>query len=288
MIELAESLGFDTVWVRQRHLQPGISSPVAVLAAASQRTSRIELGTAVIPLGLENPLRLAEDLATVHILSHGRLESRCVRGDSDALRRHQKCAVPRYPRGGELLQGSRVVRLLDYLRGVPVSDFEGRVGIENFTRNVQPPRAGRTGLVRRRPAVGDLGGTAGRQLPDQQRRERRGDVVAGLRHHPGRAYRRLPGQPYPPRNRPGITGFGGDSDRLGDGWPDREVPGLRGGQIERTAAPQGPRGMLFSPDLVGGSDDLADALFAHAGFQRPARSRSRCRSTSTRMTTSRS
>jgi hypothetical protein len=41
----------DSAWVRHRHLQYGISSPVAVLAAASQRTSRIELGTAVTPLG---------------------------------------------------------------------------------------------------------------------------------------------------------------------------------------------------------------------------------------------
>ena len=46
---------------------------MAVLAAASQRTRRIELGTAVIPLGWENPLRPAEDLATVDILSGGRL-----------------------------------------------------------------------------------------------------------------------------------------------------------------------------------------------------------------------
>ncbi|HZP52919.1 MAG TPA: LLM class flavin-dependent oxidoreductase [Actinocrinis sp.] len=50
LIELGERLGFDSAWVRHRHLQYGISSPVAVLAAASQRASRIELGTAVIPL----------------------------------------------------------------------------------------------------------------------------------------------------------------------------------------------------------------------------------------------
>ena len=73
VIELGERLGFDSAWVRHRHLQYGISSPVAVLAAASQRTSRIALGTAVIPLGWENPLRLAEDLATVDILTGGRL-----------------------------------------------------------------------------------------------------------------------------------------------------------------------------------------------------------------------
>src|SRR3954447_12941990 len=73
IIQLGERLGFDSAWVRHRHLQYGISSPVAVLAAASQRTSRIDLGTAVIPLGWENPLRLAEDLATVDLLSGGRL-----------------------------------------------------------------------------------------------------------------------------------------------------------------------------------------------------------------------
>ena len=73
IIELGERLGFDSAWVRHRHLQYGISSPVAVLAAATQRTQRIELGTAVIPLGWENPLRLAEDLATVDVLSGGRL-----------------------------------------------------------------------------------------------------------------------------------------------------------------------------------------------------------------------
>src|ERR1700682_6437530 len=64
MIERAEALGIDSVWLRHRHLQPGISSPVAMLAAATQRTSRIELGTAVIPLGLETPRRLAAVLGT--------------------------------------------------------------------------------------------------------------------------------------------------------------------------------------------------------------------------------
>src|SRR3954468_9772388 len=73
LFEHAEVVGFDSVWVRQRHLEPGISSPVALLAAASQRTTRIGLGITAIPLGLENPLRLAEDLASVDILSGGRL-----------------------------------------------------------------------------------------------------------------------------------------------------------------------------------------------------------------------
>src|SRR3954466_12501236 len=68
VIALGEQLGFDSAFVRHRHLQYGISSPIAVLAAATQRTSRIALGTAVIPLGWENPLRRAEAPAPVDTL----------------------------------------------------------------------------------------------------------------------------------------------------------------------------------------------------------------------------
>jgi alkanesulfonate monooxygenase SsuD/methylene tetrahydromethanopterin reductase-like flavin-dependent oxidoreductase (luciferase family) len=42
----------------------------------------------------------------------------------------------------------------------------------------------------------------------------------------------------------------------------------RAGRLNRTPTPQGPRGGLFSPDFVGSSDELADALLGHAGFQR--------------------
>lgn len=73
LFEHGERLGYDSGWVRQRHLERGISSAATFLAAATQRTKRIGLGTAVIQLGYENPFRLAEDLATVDLLSHGRL-----------------------------------------------------------------------------------------------------------------------------------------------------------------------------------------------------------------------
>ncbi|MFK0683290.1 LLM class flavin-dependent oxidoreductase [Ochrobactrum sp. BD67] len=73
LLEHGEALGFDSAWVRQRHLERGISSAATFLAAATQRTGRIGLGTAVIQLGYENPFRLAEDLATVDVLSGGRL-----------------------------------------------------------------------------------------------------------------------------------------------------------------------------------------------------------------------
>lgn len=73
LLALGEDLGYSGAWVRQRHLEQGISSAAVFLAAASQRTDRIELGSAVIQIGFESPFRLAEDLALVDALSNGRL-----------------------------------------------------------------------------------------------------------------------------------------------------------------------------------------------------------------------
>ncbi|WP_241535076.1 LLM class flavin-dependent oxidoreductase, partial [Clavibacter michiganensis] len=50
LVELGDALGLDTAWLRPDHLRHAISSPVAMLAAASQRTRRIALGTS--PVGL--------------------------------------------------------------------------------------------------------------------------------------------------------------------------------------------------------------------------------------------
>ncbi|GAA4977359.1 LLM class flavin-dependent oxidoreductase [Actinoplanes utahensis] len=69
-----EGLGFDGAWIRQRHLEHGVGSAAVLLAAASQRTSRIHLGAAVIPIGYESPFRLAEDLSLADVLSRGRLQ----------------------------------------------------------------------------------------------------------------------------------------------------------------------------------------------------------------------
>lgn len=73
LFEHGEALGFDSAWIRHRHLERGVSSAPVFLAAATQRTSVIELGSAVIQMGYENPFRLAEDLAMVDVLSGGRL-----------------------------------------------------------------------------------------------------------------------------------------------------------------------------------------------------------------------
>ena len=73
----AEELGFDVAWVAQHHFKERagrLPSPFPFLAAASQRTHRLRLGTAVVILPLEDSLRVAEDAAVVDALSGGRLE----------------------------------------------------------------------------------------------------------------------------------------------------------------------------------------------------------------------
>ena len=73
----AEELGFDSGWLAQHHLgnEAGrLPSPLVLLAAAAARTRSIRLGTTVVVLPLEDPLRLAEDASVLDELSAGRLE----------------------------------------------------------------------------------------------------------------------------------------------------------------------------------------------------------------------
>ena len=65
---IAEELGFDSAWVAQHHVGAEcghLPSPFVLLAAVAARTSRIKLGTAIVTLPLDNPVRTAED-AAVH------------------------------------------------------------------------------------------------------------------------------------------------------------------------------------------------------------------------------
>lgn len=73
----AEQLGYDSGWVIHRHFRQGnehVSAPLVLLAAIAQHTSRIRLGTGVLVLALEDPLKVAEDAATLDEISGGRLE----------------------------------------------------------------------------------------------------------------------------------------------------------------------------------------------------------------------
>jgi alkanesulfonate monooxygenase SsuD/methylene tetrahydromethanopterin reductase-like flavin-dependent oxidoreductase (luciferase family) len=73
---LAEELGFCRVWLSEHHLAEDNwnASPVTVLAALAARTRTIRLGTYVLLLPLHHPLKVAEEIATLDILSHGRFD----------------------------------------------------------------------------------------------------------------------------------------------------------------------------------------------------------------------
>ncbi|CAJ1580028.1 LLM class flavin-dependent oxidoreductase [[Mycobacterium] wendilense] len=76
-IVAAEEIGYDSVWIGQHHFSPedgSVPSPLVLLATAAARTTRIDLGTAVIALPFEHPIRLAEDLAVLDEISGGRLQ----------------------------------------------------------------------------------------------------------------------------------------------------------------------------------------------------------------------
>ena len=73
----AEELGYDSGWVAQHHFLNGgarLPSTLTFLAAAAERTRRIQLGTAIVILPLEDPIRVAEDAAVVDTISGGRLQ----------------------------------------------------------------------------------------------------------------------------------------------------------------------------------------------------------------------
>lgn len=137
LFSFAEDHGLDGGWVRTRHLQYGLPSPAAFLAAASQRTSRLELGTAVVPLGFENPFRFAEDLAVTDLIAGGRLQI--------GLSVHppafpEEVAAKVHGEGWrqEDYGYGRIERLLSHLRGEPVSDFAGFREFEQFSDRVEP------------------------------------------------------------------------------------------------------------------------------------------------------
>ena len=76
-VALAEDLGLDTVWLAESHFNPKrsvLSAPLVLAAAIAGRTKKIKIGTAVQILPLGNPLRIAEEVATLDHVSGGRFE----------------------------------------------------------------------------------------------------------------------------------------------------------------------------------------------------------------------
>jgi alkanesulfonate monooxygenase SsuD/methylene tetrahydromethanopterin reductase-like flavin-dependent oxidoreductase (luciferase family) len=81
----AEEVGADGAYFRVHHFAEQLASPFPLLAAAAARTSRIELGTAVIDMRYENPLYMAEDAGAADLISGGRLQLGISRGSPEQV-----------------------------------------------------------------------------------------------------------------------------------------------------------------------------------------------------------
>ncbi|HTL42419.1 MAG TPA: LLM class flavin-dependent oxidoreductase [Pseudolysinimonas sp.] len=79
----AEEIGVAGAYVRVHHFARQLASPFPLLAAMAARTSRIELGTAVIDMRYENPLAMAEEAAAADLISGGRLQLGISRGSPE-------------------------------------------------------------------------------------------------------------------------------------------------------------------------------------------------------------
>ena len=77
LVEAGESWGLDSAWLAEFHFNPVrsvLSSPIVVAGAIAARTKRMRVGMAVYVLPLNNPLRIAEEVATVDHISEGRFD----------------------------------------------------------------------------------------------------------------------------------------------------------------------------------------------------------------------
>jgi len=81
----AEELGADGAYFRVHHFAHQLASPFPLLAAVGAKTSRIEIGTAVIDMRYENPFYMAEDAGAADLIAGRRLQLGISRGSPEQV-----------------------------------------------------------------------------------------------------------------------------------------------------------------------------------------------------------
>ena len=103
----AEALGFESVWPVEQHFNPELSispAPLLMLSAIAERTENLRLGIAIVLLSLSHPVRVAEEIATLDVISNGRVEFGVGRG-----------SIPRHFSGFGLKQSESRERMVEGL-----------------------------------------------------------------------------------------------------------------------------------------------------------------------------
>ena len=176
LIVAAEELGFDTIWLTEHHFaDDGYSPSIIPLAAAiAARTERVRIGFNLLLLPLHNAIRVAEDIATLDVLSGGRIDV----GLGQGYARHEFAGygVDRSERLRRFVEG------LDVLHGLWTEDTFSYHG--DALRHRRCPTAAQAGAA-----------------PDTAPVDR-GDQHAG--RAPRRAARRQPARPEEPAAAAGL------------------------------------------------------------------------------------
>ncbi len=136
--ELADRLGFETVWSVEHHFMEEYShssAPEVFLAAVSQRTQRIRLGHGIVqtPPSYNHPVRVAERLATLDLISNGRVEFGS--GESSSAAELEGFGMNQEEKHDQWLEGLEVA--IRCMTEVPFSGVDGRF-VKIPPRNVVP------------------------------------------------------------------------------------------------------------------------------------------------------
>ena len=272
---LSEEAGFDSIWTSEHHFVDDgyMSAMLPVLAAIAARTSRIRLGTGVLLAPMFDPLRLAEDAATVDLISGGRLILGVGLGWRDE--EFEAFGIPQASRAGRL-EGSVAVLRQAWGDGLVTGD--GRYfSYPSPGLNVTPkpvrgasspiwigggaePAVRRTGRI----ADGYLGsGASPKALADR----------AGWVRDEAEAAGRDPASIEIAVHRTTFAWRGPDGwDRVADAarymsWKYEDMGSGRGSLERRRPSPDGPPTpeTVRSRMIVGSPEEVADAVRAYEG-----------------------
>jgi alkanesulfonate monooxygenase SsuD/methylene tetrahydromethanopterin reductase-like flavin-dependent oxidoreductase (luciferase family) len=140
-VELAEEHGFDSVWLEEHHGTSGHyhPSPIVYLAGYATRTERLILGTDIAVLPLYHPVRVAEDVAQLDVMSNGRV----ILGVAIGYRPEEFAAfqTPLEGRGAQFVEMLKLIKQLWI--GEKVNFESERYRLRDFTlepRPIQRPR----------------------------------------------------------------------------------------------------------------------------------------------------
>lgn len=141
LVRLAEELGLAEAWVAEHHFNPGAASPscLSILCHLAAHTSRIRLGSAAVLLPFRDPITVAEDVATLDILSGGRFDFGVAKGGPFPVQNQHFKVSPQESRA-RMFEALALIEKLLYEKVVTFQgEFFSVEGIELAPKPVQAP-----------------------------------------------------------------------------------------------------------------------------------------------------